>query len=257
MKKSNKHKLLVLIEEIIRNNNHRSQIKQVFDDIIQLTLNCVLSPEFMDEAAPGCYLKVKPYLVNELSDYKYYPKAWELLQDASLEIMSMVKNSEPFTDILGELYDKQLGKVLGQFLTPKQVAYGINKFIMADSQPFTEKTIVGDFCGCGAGSLILNHLKTIYEMHGAESLKHVDVIGMDIDAKMVQLTALQVILHSCIHNLPINQLSMFHGHAIIDYIPENGKDTLAIHWAPNFYKDIDDKLIDMVNELDKELSNAY
>lgn len=89
----------------------------------------------------------------------------------------------------------------------------------------SEKTLMGDHCGYGAGSLILGMLRIMLRMHGADSLKHLEVQAMDLDANMVRLCSVQVMMSAMMHKIPLNGFLAFFGNTITDY---SKNDTLTL-----------------------------
>ncbi|ACT51313.1 hypothetical protein [Methylovorus glucosotrophus] len=231
MQNKNEKTISKLIEQIIQKSNFRSNPKDVFDDIIQLTFNTIFSHQFQFLANENGCFRIDSNLYNELTDYKKNPEAWELLQEASLLFISMFTDCEPFTDILGVIYDKYLGKTLGQFLTPPAVAYGVGKFIYGDIKPITKHILVGDQGGCGSGAMILGFLRLINETQGKEAFKHLEIINMDVDYRMVQLSSIQIVLHCLFHDYEIFNLQTHWGNAITEYNGrKDGSGTLALYW---------------------------
>lgn len=237
MKKEAKKSISKLIQEICRISNYRNKPKQVFDDLIQLTFNILTSKTIHLRVDPYVLIQVDETLLVELSSYKKDLKSWELLKEASNEFIRLIATSEPFSDVLGGMYDEYLGDVLGQFLTPSDVATALAEICFMNSTPLEEETVMGDTCGCGAGSLMLAQLRTTYKKHGAKSLNHILMIGMDLDPKMVQLTTIQIIGNCILHQLPIKELNIHMGNVITEYNGrKDGSGTLAISWIPRFFQ---------------------
>jgi type I restriction-modification system DNA methylase subunit len=226
-KEKSKKSISKLIEEILVVHPSRRNKKQVFDDLIQLTFNTVFSAALQKHPLFKTEYTVHTSLINELTDYKNNAKAWELLIEASQNFMELFVDSEPFTDVLGLMYDEYLGETLGQFFSPSDVARVVAElsFAVADKPPKS----ISDTCGCGSGSLILGQLATIYKKYGAEALSNIEVVGMDIDIRMVQLTSIQIVFSAMVHKLPIQSLEMHHGNTLTDW----GKETGVIRWVPN------------------------
>lgn len=231
-KKANKEKTISkLIQEIIQKSNFRNNPKQVFDDIIQLSFNCLFSRHFQYSYSYKIEYWVDPNLINELTDYKKSPEAWELLNEASLMFLGMFKNCEPFTDILGMLYDEYLGKVLGQFLTPPVVAEVMASLNLEVGKPITENTVIGDTCGCGAGTLILGFLRAFNKKYDTQAFKHLEIINMDLDANMVRLSTIQIVFHCMVHKIEIGSLQVHWGNSLTEYNGKSdGSGTLAVVW---------------------------
>lgn len=210
--------------------------KQVIDDMVQLAYNFMTTPVVMN-CFPLTRYFVDDSLLAEVRRYEHDPETWELMQELVLDFIKSYKDAEPFTDVIGSLYDEYLGKVLGQFLTPSDVADALAGIQVAFMPTPTEKTLIGDSCGCGAGSLILGMLRTMLKTHGADSLKHLEVHAMDLDANMVRLCSVQVMMSAMMHKIPLSGFIAHCGDVIKDYAPKDGKKgTLALAWKPMMSK---------------------
>lgn len=225
-----------LIQQIIQVSNRKNNPKQIIDDIIQLAFNCVFSGNFQYSANLHAQYWVDPNLLRELTEYKTDLEAWELLKEATMIFIALHKKSEPFTDIIGEMYDEYLGQVLGQFLTPSDLATALASITLAlgGNNQITSHTVIGDTCGCGAGSLVLGSLRVIYQTQGKEALKHLEIVNMDLDPRMVQLSSIQIVLHCMFHGLEINSLNTHWGNTITEYGGrKDGSSTMAVYWKSN------------------------
>ena len=230
-----------LIEKIASKHKGRKSVKQVFDDIIQLTFNIVFSAPFqMSPKAFTPEYDIDKSLFKELADYKNNPEAWNLLQKAVICFIKLFTENEPFTDIMGVMYDEYLGDVLGQFFTPTDAA----QLAASLSISLTEKApaTIGDVTGCGGGGLILAQLSAIMDKYGKEKLAEVTVECMDIDIIMVQLCAIQVMLGSMMKGIAIKSLNMHHGNCLTDY----NKKTGVLCWIPNPQLNAFNKLRDRI-----------
>lgn len=214
-----------IIENVARKAKHTSSQQQVFKDVIQIGFNSVIQG-----------MKYHPYqaqwhpsLFVEMAPYKNQPELFNALGRAVVLWFSAIKDSAPFTDVLGSSYDEHLGHELGQFMTPPDLAAqlaGLNLSLSAKNieahlwsgEVFT----VGDITGCGAGSLLLAWLKAYNERFGEPALKQVAVGAIDLDPAMVQLTAVQIFHSAVFHNLALGGLEVHWGNAITEPNPPVG-----------------------------------
>lgn len=213
------------IERICQLSNHRTKPKDVLDDLIQLNFNLLTELEFQTIANLGGAFWVEPGLRKELSTYKNEPKAWETLQELSLDWLKAIAEHEPFTDIFNAIYDPYLGDTLGQFLAPVDVSQTLAA-INNPTVPENESITLGDPCGSGVGSLVLSLLHHLHHKQGRQALRRVNVIAMDIDHKMVQATAVQVGLSCLVHQIKLKSFHVHHGNTITDY---DTRKTLAFY----------------------------
>jgi hypothetical protein len=214
-----------IIENVARKAKHTSSQQQVFKDVIQIGFNSVIQG-----------MKYHPYQVQwhpslfvEMAPYKVQPELFNELGKAVVLWFSAIKDSAPFTDILGSSYDEHLGHELGQFMTPPDLATQLAELNLSLSAKNFEADLwagevitVGDITGCGAGSLLLAWLKAFTERFGAPALKQVAVSAIDLDSTMVQLTAVQIFHSAAFHNLALGGLEVHWGNAITEPNPPLG-----------------------------------
>jgi hypothetical protein len=193
--------------------------QQCLIDLSQLSFNFVSSEWFWRMQFPVGSIYHSDFMVQELTNYKQDTEAWELLQTITQDYWQLVKLCEPFTDVMHLIgySSKTLSKAMGQFLTPPAVADGLNRLTTTIPDLQGDRHItVGDFGGCGAGSLLLGWLRHAHSLHPTR-LSQVHMFGVDIDQKMVRMTALQIILSCLAHDIQLGSLSLHCCHAIIDY----------------------------------------
>lgn len=186
----------------------------IFNDFIQVVFNTAADPSFIQEALPMCLLEVEKGWRAEPASYAENPDTGELLREIGFHYLSAVKESEPFTDVIGEIIGKYSNRTLKQFLTPKGLADGISAFTQAILLPTTAPFSIGDPTGCGAGSLILAQLRAIYKRDGGEGIKLTSVTATDIDRNMVKACCMQVMMSSALHELPLSSFTARHTDAI-------------------------------------------
>lgn len=236
------------IERICNNSTVRNNPKQVIDDLMIMGFN--LLDQGTLNAFTGCYHKLlcnQDYVV-ELSDYKRDLKAWGLLQEAFDIYMHEVKDNELFADVIGMQYDEYLGKSLGQFLTPPDVA---DALAMLQLQGFKERIEakehfnIGDICN-GAGALLLGALRVIVNECGKEALRYVHLVGNDLDPLMCRMCAVQLLFPSFMHNAPIGSVNLSQGNTITDY--SKGFEPVIVAIKNIFDYDIYRKKCDLIEE---------
>ena len=230
------------IEKLCR-SKYSSGPKAVFDDVIQLAFNLLTVPAIVQGAFPRTKTAADSALLNEVRRYEKDAEAWALLQDIVLDFIKLIAESDPFTDVIGELYDEYLGKVLGQFLTPSDVATGVAAIHLSIMPKPDRRMRIGDPCGCGAGSMVLALLRQIHQVHGPDALKLMEVIATDLDPHMVRLCTVQVVMSAITHRLPLAAYAAHCCNSLTDQSPFlNHPGTLAYVWEPllpfeEFYED--------------------
>lgn len=230
--KEKKQSISHKIQKLCTMSKHSSGPKQVIDDMAQLAFNVMTTPIFLDHFPRSRYY-VDNSMRNAVRRYEHDPEAWKLLLEIVEDFMRAIKDAQPFEDVIGSLYDEYLGQTLGQFLTPKDVADALAAIQLVLMDKPTEKLVIGDPCGSGAGSLVLALMRRILHMHGEDSIKLLEVIVMDLDPNMVRLCTVQIVMSSVMHNVPIFGLEAHCGNTITDYSPRPGsKPTLSLRWLP-------------------------
>ncbi|WP_423197992.1 hypothetical protein DFLDMN_001630 [Cupriavidus sp. H19C3] len=209
------------------------QPKQVMEDIINYCCLLLIDKDFINQAFPRTlYQFSSSFGSMSFKHYQDEPKAHAIVCELVKDFITAIKESEPFTDVLGMLYDEHLGKVLGQFLTPPKVAYTLAAMNL-HGDDFSEERSIADPTGCGAGSLLLGALRYINETKGKEAIGKVQMLAVDLDINMVRMTAVQIIMHSILHQIPLASLNVSHGNAITDYTAINNNQKVAYWWIPN------------------------
>lgn len=194
-------------------------VQQCMTDLSQLAFNFLSSEEFWEFKFPRRIMLHHDFMAQELTNYKQDLEAWELLKVVKDDYFKLVEVCEPFTDVMHLIgYSSQrLSKAMGQFLTPPTVAECLNRLASSIPELQTKKHIlVGDFGGCGAGSLLLGWLRYAHELHPTR-LNQVHMFGVDLDPKMVRMTALQITISCLFHDIPLGSLTVHCCNGITDY----------------------------------------
>jgi len=217
--KNNTKNFSKLVKEIGQVSAQCLTPKQVIDDLIQLSCNLLTEDEFLAKAFPRAFFRQSAVIRQEMHQYKNDPKAWALMSELVFEYMKLIKESEPFEDVLGSLYGEHLGQVLGQFLTPRNVCNVVSIIAMGDSKPedFSKIVRIGDPTGCGAGSMILAQLRVILGKHGKVALKNCEVLAVDLDPRMIRMTTSQICLSAAIHRIPLRMFQAFAKNVLSQY----------------------------------------
>lgn len=208
--------------------------KQVINDLMQMLCNLLTEPLFIDKAFPLTLYTYDNNFRQELTYYKTDLKAWAELQTLANMFMEAIKTGEPFTDHVGSLYDLELaGNRHGQFLTPPDLADALGELLISIAPPIDGPITIGDPTGCGAGTLVLSQIKAIYKAQGAKAVKCLNVRAIDLDINMVKMTAVQVVLNSAIHRIPLGSFIVQCGNTITDYTAMNEGKLVSYFWEPD------------------------
>lgn len=226
------------IEKLCSVSKITSNPKEVFDHLMILGFNLLNEGSLNLIVRTFQHIKCNQDFVVELDVYKKDLKAWDLLQECFVEYLKEIRNNDLFDDVIGLQYDQYLGKVLGQFLTPKAIADGGCQMALINSMSeLIEKQKhfnVGDIC-CGAGALQLGVLRQIYERHGEEGLRYVHLIANDIDVNMVRMCSVQIVLPCIVHSVSVGSFESTNYNIITQYKEFNTENNPAIRVIRNLY----------------------
>lgn len=157
-----------------------------------------------------------------------------LVEKAVITYMNMVKESEPFTDILSMLHEEILltgkrGERLGQFLTPPDLSNLVSELLMTDDDIRSMDTVkvLSEPC-CGSGSMILAPLARIAKVDRSK-VRFMRVMLNDIDTLMSKAATLQVVASSMMHGIKLNRLMVFNCNLITEW---SKKHTLMVGLMP-------------------------
>ncbi len=222
-------------------NRKNANIRNVIDDLMQLGCNMLSEPNFIDRSFRNTLWACKEDFRKELSHYKEEPKAWNLLQELFNEYLHVINDNEPFADIVGMMYDETAhkGNNLGQFLTPPDLADLLGELLIAGNpESITKDMLIGDFCGCGAGSLILGQIKAIYNHHGKDAVKHLNVVANDLDACMSKMATVQTVFSSIVHRIPLGSFTTFNANTVTQYSEMSEGKHVIYKWIPEVSNDM-------------------
>lgn len=231
------------IQKLVHGSRDIRTPKAGLEAMFETVLNTLPKQPYM-KAFPHGYLRINPEFMSrsQLTDKDLHQV--KVCVDVYLK---MVRDAEPFEDVLGQGYDQYLGFDWGQFFTPSDVASllgelhistGKLKRKVANNTPFS----VSDLC-CGGGALTMGMLRSIYQDHGKPAIALVDIHAVDLDPHMCRLTALQVLLSSMVHQVPFSSLRVECGNPLIS------TEKLFAYAIPNVKKNHSNH---QPNKLDKE-----
>ncbi|EMM2241340.1 hypothetical protein E6W26_29080 [Pseudomonas aeruginosa] len=161
-------------------------------------------------------------------------KALIAIERAVTHYLHMVRQAEPFTDLLSMLHEEILltgrrGDRLGQFLTPADLAQALSCLVMDDDEIRSMrgvKTIAEPTCG--VGSMILAPLARIAAIDPTK-ISLMDVLINDIDTLMCKAATVQLLASSMMHKMPFYKLKVYNCNLILDW---SKADTLMLGIIP-------------------------
>jgi len=134
------------------------------------------------------------------------------------EVLDLIAQERPFTDVLGPLYmalsSRWKRQGLGQFFTPQSIAYVLAS--MQVGQPKTDRVYtVADPAG-GSGVMLLATAQLYFTEAGPASLRQLSLTSIDIDPHCVAMAGAQLIWHCRLHDAPLGELKVYHGNGLGD-----------------------------------------
>lgn len=210
------------ITKLAEYSKHLSSKHYVLEAIISHAYNFCFTEIAQYGARPFPY-------IPKLTKISYYEakdeKEEELLVKCLVLLCKLYKNSEPFEDVLTNLYGPMLGTKLGQCMTPPDLSSVL--FHLTDSNNELEKHLEKNNTfsiydpTSGTGSLLLGSLREIYSKYGKETLEKIDLFACDLDMKMCIATAVNLELSSLSHRINYNQLTIYNENSLLGPNREN------------------------------------
>jgi hypothetical protein len=201
------------------------------------------------------------YMVNFKDKNKYSQSELDTISQMVSSYLQTLKSKKPFEDILSDELASHLDGSWGQYLTPSDLSLSLSKLNITQSLSKIEEAYksnqmfrIGDICGCGAGSLLLSTLHTIY-LQAPHLLSCISVTGVDKDETMCKLTASQLAYNCIIHNIPLFNVEVHHCNAVTEYGVQ-GKDTCIFVYDTKIQKD-DSHFQNLFSLLDKLNNHVY
>lgn len=180
--------------------------------------------EVMVEFSDYCFnYEMSIVSVNGTYDFQFNYELYDTMKDRNvskktkqeLEIMDklvllfneMMRAKEPFTDVLGYIYNEINATVAtkGQFFTPSTLAEKVASFLDASNG------FIGDVSGSGTGNMVFAGLKR------SDASENVSVVFNDIDITLLQISIIQMLANARIHNSFVKTMEFYCVDLIRDY----------------------------------------
>lgn len=134
------------------------------------------------------------------------------------EVLQIMHEHPAFTDVLGPLYMAISGKWkrsgLGQYFTPQPIAY-LNAAMTLDP-PRKDRAWTVQEPACGSGVMLLACAQYYFQTYGPESVRKLDIWGIDRDPHCVAMTGVQLVWQCALHDAPLSRLVLFQGNTLGD-----------------------------------------
>ena len=185
--------------------------KMALEAMFQVVFNNIPNQWAFLGRYPRGYIRAAGHLCHLTDLSRLSADDLQALKELAEQYMGMVVASEPYDDILSDLYDPYLGDRLGQFFTPKDIAR-LGGALSAPSELLTPHS-VSDPCS-GGGALSMSFLHQVYTERGKHGVSMLDIHAQDLDGTMCLLTALQITLSAIVHDVPFRSLIVIQGNAL-------------------------------------------
>ena len=185
--------------------------KMALEAMFQVVFNNIPNQRVFLGRYPRGYIRAAGHLCHLTDLSKLSHDDLQALKELAEHYMGMVVTSEPYDDILSDLYDPYLGDRLGQFFTPKDIARLVGA-LSAPPELLTPHS-VSDSCS-GGGALSMSFLHQVYADQGRQGVSMLDIHAQDLDGTMCLLTAMQITLSAIVHDVPFRSLIVVQGNAL-------------------------------------------
>lgn len=206
--------------------------RESYSVFIEMSLACAVmsilqkykNKGYSDKELQKILILGKP-LITENYNFRLNAERLEFIDEAFRIYAEIVKESEPFTDVLSILHEEILltggrGEGLGQFFTPPDLARSLALMLFNETTEYPSGIIsIGEPC-CGAGSLALSPLQTLYKAH-PERLRDVHLFLNDLDTLAVKSAVLQVLMTCLYHDVELGKLEVFNANILTEYLKGN------------------------------------
>lgn len=141
----------------------------------------------------------------------------EQLFDASRAYARAVREVEPFSDVLGDLYMAVLpgGKWMGQYFTPASVSDLLAQMQvpgLRERAAQSDGLVTVHDPACGAGALLLAIGRSLEG--DTQALKKVSFSGIDKDYRAAMTAAVQLACVPVVHGIELGEIAIIHGNSL-------------------------------------------
>ncbi|MBN8884434.1 MAG: hypothetical protein J0I77_01830 [Rudaea sp.] len=140
-------------------------------------------------------------------DFGFFLEERNVIDEPSVEAASAyldaVVRAEPFADILGDMHQHSIGsRQLAQFFTPPNLATGAARFLdrATPMRPTLYEVLDPS---CGAGALLLAHIRRRLQVEGSAGVWGMVLQGNDLDPLCSLMTATQIFANEIAHGVVV------------------------------------------------------
>lgn len=157
----------------------------------------------------------------------------EWLYDTGATYAKLVRENEPFFDILGPLY-MELGSSgqrqwLGQFFTPQHIAQCMAAITGFDTLPEGDRLITCCDPTCGSGVMLLSAAQEMMRLHGVDTLNRLSLTGNDLDSYCARMCAAQLLGNCLVHEITLGEIVVYRGNSLM---PDDDLDVVVHATSP-------------------------
>jgi type I restriction-modification system DNA methylase subunit len=206
--------------------------RESFAVFIEVSLLCALmnirkkySDKGYSESEIGNCLFIKKPIIDVAERFIVDEDKTRKIDVAYRLYAELVKDSEPFTDVLSMLHEEVLltnrkGDGLGKYFTPPDISSLVADLLIADSSELPKDVIrICEPC-CGAGALALSPLHAIQKLHQSqpERIQDVHLLLNDIDPLAIKSALLQVLMTCIYHDIELHRIDVYNANLLTEYL---------------------------------------
>ncbi|MGV2114237.1 N-6 DNA methylase [Agrobacterium salinitolerans] len=185
--------------------------REVFDNIV----TSMLSHTFTNPDGYS-HLYLRPRFDAALTGEINIHGNVEAFGAALLAVLASLNAAAPFEDVITDFYGSLLVGEKGQFMTPGSLGLALSAFLgdPASAIRVAEPT-------CGTGSLVLGHMRRVFEKDGAVGLRSVELMLNDLDLRLLRIAVMQVMFHTIKNEAPVASIKAWRADLIKEYEATN------------------------------------
>lgn len=158
--------------------------EEIFEELARHNDRSVIWNDFLDYAIEVNLLTLQNDKKEFHKNYHGNEEAYQDLLGAFLDKLSEILETEPYYDLLGELYEQVVlsqgkSKQLGQYYSPTCVAELTSDLVLINQKFTNHSDKIANDCACGSGRMLLaSHVKSKGDLF---------CVGQDIDETSIKM----------------------------------------------------------------------
>jgi len=145
-------------------------------------------------------------------------EAREVVLKMSSTYASLVRENDPFSDLLGQLYMaiaySSVKGAMGQYFSPPNLALMMAEMTIGASEMPRGRAVRVCDPACGSGAMLLSAAAVVMRRHGQASLADLSLTGIDIDPLCSKMVAVQLMGNCAMHGFSLGEVLIYCGNAL-------------------------------------------